>query len=693
VPRRKVAIIGGGMGALTAAYCLTDPALGNDCDVTVYTMGWRLGGKGASGRQQDVHNRILEHGLHIWFGTYHNAIALMRRCYAELGRSAGQPLSTFDAAFKAQRRLVLLEQVGGQTRPWAIEFADLPDLGGGTTVLGLLRRIIGWLGGTLAGVAGLRDRPVSQFAAHQDPAGARILAALSASGGQHSGQQLLDYLAGAVQNLQPGGVGSGWLADLISDGLWLLARVVFDLLRPGLPNDDTARRTWIIAYLGISFARGILDDRLFEKGFDAVENIEMRAWLTEHSAFTGSPDQPAADGTAYWSATIQAFYDASFSYVDGDAAQPNVSASVALRCMLRILFDYAGPIILEMQAGMGDTVFAPLYTVLQRRGVRFEFFQRMTGLSLDASGQLVDRIELSQQVQIPDPGAYQPLFNVLDLPCWPSEPFYGQITDGAQLQASGANIEHWDSGWNDTGPARILQRGQDFDHVVLGISYDVLPLVTQPLCADAKWRAMLGGLNTADTQAAQLWFARDRAGLGMDPRPEIFGAYVEPWSSLTDFSHLLGREDWPAGNAPLYLNYTCGPLAKSADPSDAAVYRRLRDFVQHNAAPLWPNTAGPAGFDYDYLYADPGITGEDRLKAQYWRANTDATERYVIAKAGTAAVRLQPGATGFSNLSIAGEWTDTGVNISSIEGTVISGMRVSRALTGQPQRIPGESDV
>ena len=40
------------MGALTAAYFLTDPAAEDQFDVTVYTMGWRLGGKGASGRNQ-----------------------------------------------------------------------------------------------------------------------------------------------------------------------------------------------------------------------------------------------------------------------------------------------------------------------------------------------------------------------------------------------------------------------------------------------------------------------------------------------------------------------------------------------------------------------------------------------------------------------------------------------------------------
>src|SRR5262249_25594861 len=112
-PPQKNAIVGGGIGALTAAYWLTHPSLGGRYEGTVYTKGWRAGGRGASGRNQKRNGRIEEHGLHIWFGTYHNAIALMRRCYAELGRPPGAPLATFDDAFKPQRRLVLLEEVAG----------------------------------------------------------------------------------------------------------------------------------------------------------------------------------------------------------------------------------------------------------------------------------------------------------------------------------------------------------------------------------------------------------------------------------------------------------------------------------------------------------------------------------------------------------------------------------------------------
>jgi glycine/D-amino acid oxidase-like deaminating enzyme len=44
----RVAILGGGAGGLAAAFELTaTPALREQYEVTVYTQGWRLGGKGA----------------------------------------------------------------------------------------------------------------------------------------------------------------------------------------------------------------------------------------------------------------------------------------------------------------------------------------------------------------------------------------------------------------------------------------------------------------------------------------------------------------------------------------------------------------------------------------------------------------------------------------------------------------------
>ena len=53
--RQRVAILGGGIAVLSAAYELSET---DEYEVTVYTMGWRLGGKGASSRNEALGNRV-----------------------------------------------------------------------------------------------------------------------------------------------------------------------------------------------------------------------------------------------------------------------------------------------------------------------------------------------------------------------------------------------------------------------------------------------------------------------------------------------------------------------------------------------------------------------------------------------------------------------------------------------------------
>jgi uncharacterized protein with NAD-binding domain and iron-sulfur cluster len=111
----KVAVLGGGVGGMTAAFELTaTPELRERFDVTVYQLGWRNGGKGASGRNAAIADRIEEHGLHVWFGFYDNAFRLMRDAYEELGRERGTPLATFDDAFKGCDELILYDPTTGR---------------------------------------------------------------------------------------------------------------------------------------------------------------------------------------------------------------------------------------------------------------------------------------------------------------------------------------------------------------------------------------------------------------------------------------------------------------------------------------------------------------------------------------------------------------------------------------------------
>src|SRR5215468_4449692 len=83
----RVAIVGGGCAALAAAFELSRPELGGRYAITVYQQGWRLGGKGASGRGPA--GRVEEHGLHVWMGWYENAFRLLRACYGELAAAPG----------------------------------------------------------------------------------------------------------------------------------------------------------------------------------------------------------------------------------------------------------------------------------------------------------------------------------------------------------------------------------------------------------------------------------------------------------------------------------------------------------------------------------------------------------------------------------------------------------------------------
>ena len=99
--RRRVAILGGGMAGLSAAWRLSEPGWQRRIEsITVYQRGWRLGGKAASSR--GAHGRIEEHGLHVWLGCYDNAFHLLRECYTELDRATtdpGSPIREWDQAF------------------------------------------------------------------------------------------------------------------------------------------------------------------------------------------------------------------------------------------------------------------------------------------------------------------------------------------------------------------------------------------------------------------------------------------------------------------------------------------------------------------------------------------------------------------------------------------------------------------
>src|SRR5690349_3738713 len=111
---------------MSAAWALTEaPEWQSRYDITVYQMGWRLGGKGANSRNAAMGQRIEEHGLHIWFGFYDNACQMMQYVYEDCFQKkllADSPIRTWTDAFKQHNILTAMETVDGQWKPWPIEY-------------------------------------------------------------------------------------------------------------------------------------------------------------------------------------------------------------------------------------------------------------------------------------------------------------------------------------------------------------------------------------------------------------------------------------------------------------------------------------------------------------------------------------------------------------------------------------------
>jgi uncharacterized protein with NAD-binding domain and iron-sulfur cluster len=676
--RRRVAVLGGGAGGLTAAFELTaTPELRARYDVTVYQLGWRLGGKGASGRRSvGPAHRIEEHGLHVWFGFYENAFDVMQRVYGELARPAGRPLATWRDAFHPTDEVVLLDDTTGAWRPLHFHFPPNDGVPGLPTESPSLQRLMRDAIHTLKLVEPPDGAPLllKAFDAGVD----RLLEALeSFLGGDDGELDLGDVLEGVLKIAGPvfhlGG----------DDGREPVACRLLRLLRDVVWKATGGDRYAMTFDLTSTVFRGILADELDTAGFGKVNGEELTAWLARHGARRETLEE---------SPILRAFYQLCFAYAGGDRARPNVAAGKALQAMLRMCVGYRGSIMWKMQAGMGDAIFAPMYEALRARGVRFRFFHQVTGLGVSADGALVERVEVVEQARVR--GEYRPLVeDPGGLASWPCEPLWEQLEDGPALRAAGADLEAPDAPAG--APVRTLRRGADFDDVVLAMSVGSLPPVCGELAAaHPRFAAMLDHAHTVATQALQVWMTADRETLGFAPDGMISGGYAEPLDTLCDMSHLLVREGWPEADGVRTVGYFCGTMTEvDGETQEQATARAFADGLEHlraRALALWPGAeAGDGSFDWSHLHDPEGRDGEERLRAQYWRANIRGSERYVLTPPGSIEFRLRPDEAGPANLVLAGDWTRNGVCGGSVEAAVTSGKLAARALSGSPEIVPG----
>jgi len=673
--RQKIAVLGGGAGALFAALAITEEADWSDrFEVTVYQIGWRLGGKGASSRNPDHNWRNEEHGLHVLGGFYHNSFRWLRSCYSEWQVVDPQRAIPFNNAFSPQTDFVIEERTTAGWRHVDIKFPPndrQPGVNATDPTPMAFIRLIG-------------DYVLAQL---QSLLSDNALIGLPLDGFDLA--DLVERLNGALGNFQAlaaaaQGMPFAPVIDPLANGLAAVLRVIRDAclrLEPQLQPEGRDPNPAMLMAIGSIIAIGLLNDRIYRLDYDIIENESLDDWGRRHGATDRVIDSPYS----------RAGYDYVFGYAGGVTRPPaySLSAGVAMRWFSRMLLTAHGAPFWHMEGGMGEIVFVPLYQVLRSRGVKFEFFHRVRQLGLSANSRAVDRIELTVQAK-PLAEQYDPL---IDLPghhrrVWPSRPRYGQLIDGDQLAEWQDDLEDYWTPTRNTESALTLGRGVDFDIVVLGISVGALPEICREL-ADRlpKWRRMLNAARTVPAAGVQIWSHASSSELGwVRPNPGIVTAFAQPFATWSDMSFLL-RHELPAAAPARHLSYVCGPLVSTTPANDepgspfpqeqyVELLRQFNEWRDDNITAILPG-ASEANYGNDIMA----------------RANVSPSDHYVLSPPGNRLTRLHAGESGVENLFLAGDWTRNGLDAGAFEAAAMSGLQCAAAVTGREIEVHAGSDA
>ncbi|MEW5683584.1 MAG: NAD(P)-binding protein [Pseudomonadota bacterium] len=689
---KKVSILGGGMGGLVTAFYLTnEPDWQKNYDITLYQLGWRLGGKCASSRGENA--RIEEHGIHGFMGSYFNALPLMADVYAELNRKPDQPIATFEQAFLPSNLTMLWEWQNDSLKPWPVRTPSnaIPPTDGssykgvGTAIEAILNEIAAMLG-------------QADGIPHLVGAGVKL------------------FIDNALKSLHEAPLSEGANHPLVAEvrgARKLIAGAVeaFAAIAPKLASKaEDLRRALLTLDFYATLIIGTLVDDVAVRGFDVLDPENWSDWLTRHGLHADTLASPVV------MVTVNICYQSP----NGDTSRAaRMGAGCYLDWSLRGCA-YMGALLWSFAAGTGETVVAPMYEVLKRRGVKFEYFHKVDALHIDPrDSRKIGSIEMTVQATLKDPArGYQPLIEVKGLPSWPKYPLYDQLNEGEVLKALGIDLESYWNGWPDASQPhlkkpKVLRHGVDYDEIVFAISLGAIQYLCKELVHErTEWKGMVDNLPALTTQAMQLWLSRDLYEMGwtepLNPEQNelaLSGTYFCPPNGNANFPDLLKWEDWPKDNMPKALWYFCGLMPDYEPPppfTDTDYPRRQSERVRTQSIQYLQTAIGtmlpkatvrannglgdPMGLDFDLLIDtnNGAAQGVQRFDSQFWRANIDPTERYVSSPPGSVDYRLEAWASGFDNLTLAGDWIYTGINIGSFEGATMGGKLASYAISASP---------
>jgi uncharacterized protein with NAD-binding domain and iron-sulfur cluster len=678
--KRRIAVLGGGIGGLSTAYEIACKQ--PDCEITVFEMSWRLGGKCASQRNPEIAQRNEEHGIHVLFGCYENAFHLIRRVYADLGLD-------WKATFLGQSDFTLFDQGSGDWKRWDFSLPKRPKDPGDwfespssfPSIGEIAKRVLEWVWHHIFEHAS-RALPPGRLEELRPPV-----------------KKMLDRLDGepaaaafkeALEDLQQIYCRFGQLS-LVEVELHTPAAGHADRLK--LP--EPLRKLRVLAELGCAASAGLLHAKVAGRTLYDLNDRDLTQWLKEHAL-------GGLSAMAEQSGALRMIYEASFAFEDGDPGRRNFAAGTAAYVMYRMLIDYHGYLSYKMKNGTSEALITPLYRALQRRNVRFAFFHRVDEIVLDGDQRNIAAVRFSVQSRASN-GDYDPLVEGTD--SWPSRPKYALLENGNVLDKSdelvprGFDLEDPRTAAPSFKSYEIVWRKAGgtgeacFDDVVLAIP----PAASQRACkaleqsnlVGKRWQQMYKKVKHAPTQACQIWFDRTAEDLGWTSAGSsaLVGCYEQSFSNWADYSCVVPSEQWPVDVRS--VAYLCGCLMeigdlKSFNPARwrESVRNNAETWLQRYAKTLWPALFSSGKLDWDRLVDLHGKTGKERLAEQFFRANLSLSGRYVLSVKNSFTHRMAAWESGFDNLFLAGDWTRNGADNGCVEATVMSARRAARAILG-----------
>lgn len=732
--KKKIAILGSGMASLTAAYELTGYDNWQDhYDITIYQMGWRLGGKTATGRGPN--ERIQEHGIHIAQGWYENAFRLIQDSYKECEKHNLMPNSPFQSWEDGFDRedTTLLTHFDPKKNKWIkknIVFPSnkyIPGQGGPLPFSAVMHKVIALVAEIVFGIDPNKDSLLHKASKTAQTINApehhslwgdfkhTFESFVKHKVFKHEGEKLLHYAADLIDNLtkMDGEAHSHRKKHhtIINELLQLLSKWVTKLIDSIADLDEYFYWLAVFVEFGLVNMKGTLEDvynaETHELDYEHINHLDYREWLKQHGA----------SERLLSSAMVRFLYTGTFHNITGTNQQGSLAAGVGLH-FLTLSASYKGSFVWKFKAGTADTIITPIYLVLKNRGVKFKFFHKVEQVHYSSSGA-IEKIAMAEQVTLKD-GTYTPTYPFKGLEVWPGAPLYDQIEDSQAkaLKEGNYDLEEAWCGWKNVNHF-TLEKGKDFDYTILGIPIDVLG-GKEGICRDiiannTAWYNMYHNVKSIPTMSMQLWINPNLKELGMnledwgfpkDALPNLV-TYADPQYSFIDMSQVMPYEDW-GDKAPGVLIYYTGsfldpevipPYSDENYPHEQLerIMRVSEQWLRDKMGWFFPNATTleyPEGMRFDVIhdFSKAAKTDYGRLKTQFFRANVNPTDRYTLSLPGTNKYRLKANESGFENLVITGDWINFGVNVGYYEGAIIAGLQAGQVMR-EKLDLPYETEI